>query len=50
MSMTGSLNMGRCPDAKNGKPNIARAVELMTEWFKKRTAAAPERDKHLSVA
>jgi hypothetical protein len=32
------------PRRKDGKPNTARAVELMTEWFKENQPPAPERE------
>ena len=46
MLMTGSLHMSRCPENKNGKPILARAVELMTEWFAKNDPPAPQERKH----
>ena len=33
---------GPLPRHKNGKPNVARAAELMTEWFKENDPPAPQ--------
>jgi len=35
---------GPLPRRKNGQPNRARAVELMTEWFDKEDPPAPARE------
>jgi hypothetical protein len=35
---------GPLPRRNNGEPNLARAVQLMTEWFKKNQPPAPKRE------
>ena len=38
---------GPLPGKKNGEPNIARAVDLMTQWFKDNEPPSPKLEKSI---